>query len=70
VECALQALEAAALRTIQTFEAHHVANTLQIMARTRYSPWDPSLVPKLEGLAEALRCDDGAGAWGRGDEGA
>ena len=24
------------------------------MAKTRYSPWDPDLVPKLEGRAEAL----------------
>jgi hypothetical protein len=54
VERALQALEAASLRRIQTFEAQHVANTLHIMAKTRYSPWDPALVPKLEGQAEAL----------------
>ena len=54
VERALQALEAAALRTIETFGTREVANTLHIMAKTRYRPWDQTLVPKLEGRAEAL----------------
>ena len=43
-ERALQALEAAALRTIDTFEAQPVANILHIIAKTRYSPRDQSLV--------------------------
>ena len=54
VERALQALEAAALRTIDAFEAQPVANILHIIAKTRYSPRDQSLVPQLEGRAEAL----------------
>ena len=54
VERALQALEAAALRTISESDAQALANTLHIMAKTRYSPWDPALIPKLEGRAEAL----------------
>jgi hypothetical protein len=54
VERALQALEAAALRTIETFNAQNVANTLHIMAKTCYRPWDRTLVPELEGRAEAL----------------
>ena len=54
MERALQALEAAALRTINVFRAYKIANTLHIMAKMRYSPWDPSLVPKLERMAEAL----------------
>ena len=47
-------LEAAALRTIDAFEAQQVANILHIIAKTRYSPRDQSLVPQLEGRAEAL----------------
>ena len=31
-----------------------VANTLHIMAKTRYRPWDRTLVPELQGRAEAL----------------
>ena len=54
MERALQTLEAAALRTIETFGTREVANTLHIMAKTRYRPWDQTLVPKLEGRAEAL----------------
>jgi hypothetical protein len=53
VERALQALEEAALRTVNVFGAQ-LSNTLHIMAKTRYSPWGQSLVPKLEGRAEAL----------------
>ena len=47
-------LEAAALRTIDAFEAQQVANILHIIAKTRYSPRDQSLVPQLDGRAEAL----------------
>jgi hypothetical protein len=54
VEQALHALEAAALRTIDAFEAREVASTLHIMAKTHYRPGDPSLVPALEGRAESL----------------
>ena len=54
VERAQQALEAAALRTIDAFGAQAVANTLHIMAKSRYRPWDRTLVPELEGRAEAL----------------
>ena len=54
VERALQALEAAALRTIDAFGAQHVSNTLHIMAKSRYRPWDRTLIPELEGRAEAL----------------
>ncbi len=54
VERTLQALEAAALRMIDAFEAQGVVNVLHIIAQTRYSPCDQSLVPKLEGRAEAL----------------
>jgi hypothetical protein len=54
VERALEALEAAALRTNETFEAQHVSNTLHIMAKPCYRPWDRTLVPELEGRAEAL----------------
>ena len=54
VERALQAIEAAALRTMDAFEAQAVANTLHIMAKTRYRPWDRTLVPELEARAEAL----------------
>jgi hypothetical protein len=39
---------------IDAFEAQAVANTMHIMAKTHYSPWDPSLVPALEVRAEAL----------------
>ena len=56
VERALQAIESAALRKMDAFEAQAVANTLHIMAKTRYRPWDRSLVPELEGRAEALAC--------------
>jgi hypothetical protein len=54
VERALQALEAAALRTIDAFGAQEISNTLHIMAKSRYRPWDQTLVPKLDGRAEAL----------------
>ena len=54
VEKAQHALEAAALRMIDEFEAHQVASTLHIMAKTHYRPWDPSLVPALEVRAEAV----------------
>ena len=54
VERALQALEAAALRTIDAFGAQHVSNTLHIMAESRYRPWDRTLVPEREARAEAL----------------
>ncbi len=54
VERAQQALEAAALRTMNAFGAQAVANTLHIMAKSRYRPWDRTLVPELEGRAEAL----------------
>ena len=54
MEGALQALEAAALRRMDAFEAQEVANILHIMAKTRYRPWDPAVVPKLEGRAEAV----------------
>ena len=54
MERALQALEAAALRTIDAFGAQHVSNTLHIMAKSRYRPWDRTLVPELEGRAEAV----------------
>jgi hypothetical protein len=54
VERALQALEAAALRTIDAFGAQEVSNTLHIMAKSRYRPWDRTLLPELEGRAEAL----------------
>ena len=53
-ERASQALEAAALRRMHTFEAQAVANILHIMAKTRYRPWDPALVQKLEERAEAV----------------
>jgi hypothetical protein len=78
VERTLQALEAMALRMIDAFEAQAVANLLHIIAKTRYSPRDQSLVPQLEGRAGTFQgagsgkhavgvCDDGAGARGRGD---
>ena len=54
MERALQALEAAALRTIDAFEAQGVSIAMHIMAKTRYRPWDQTLVPHLEGRAEAL----------------
>ena len=54
IERALQALEAAGLRTIDEFAAQGVSNTLHIMAKTCYRPWDPTLFPELEGRAEAL----------------
>ena len=54
VERALQALEAAALQTIDAFGAREVANTLHIMAKCRYRAWDRTLVPELEGRAEAV----------------
>ena len=54
VERALQALEAEALRRMDEFEAQNVTSSLHIMAKTRYRPWDPALVPRLEGRAEAL----------------
>ncbi len=54
MERALQALEAAALRTIGAFDEQAVANILHIIAKTRCSPRDQSLVPQLEGRAEAL----------------
>ena len=54
VERALQTLEAEALRRMETFEAQHVCSTLHIMAKTCYRPWDRTLVPELEGRAEAL----------------
>jgi hypothetical protein len=47
---------------IDAFEAQAVANILHIIAKTRNSPWDQSLVPKLEGQAEA---GSGAGAIGQ-----
>ncbi len=47
VERALQALEAAALRTIDAFGTQHVSNTLHIMAKSRYRPWDLTIVPEL-----------------------
>ena len=53
-ERATQALEAAALRRMDNFKAQQVANILHIMAKTRYRPSDPALVPKLDGRAEAL----------------
>ena len=54
MERSLQALEAAALRTMGAFEAQHVANTLHTMAKNRYRPLDLSLVPELERRAEAV----------------
>ena len=54
VERALQAIESAALRTMDAFKGREVANILHIMAQTHHRPWDPALVPKLEGRAEAL----------------
>ena len=54
VERTLQVLEAAALRMIDAFDAKAVTSMLHIIAKTRYSPCDQSLVPKLEGRAVAL----------------
>jgi hypothetical protein len=53
VERALQALEAAALRRMDAFEAQSVCRILHIMAKPGYRPWE-TLVPKLEGRADAL----------------
>ena len=53
VEQALKALEAAALRSMDAFQGRELSNILHIMAKKRYRPWDPALVPKLEGQAEA-----------------
>jgi hypothetical protein len=39
---------------MDAFQAQHVSNTLQDMAKTRYRPWDLALVPKLEERAEAV----------------
>ena len=39
---------------VDAFEARQVGSTLHIMAKTHYSPWHPSLVPVIEGLAEAM----------------
>ena len=50
----MQALEAAALRKIDAFEAQAVATILHIIAKTRYSPRNQSLLSQLEGRAEAL----------------
>jgi hypothetical protein len=54
VERALQALDEVVLRTINVFGAQQLSNILHIMAKTRYSPWDQSLVSKLEERVEAL----------------
>ena len=54
VKRALQAIEEVALRTIDTFGAQHVSNALHIMAKSRYIPWDRTLIPELEGRAEAV----------------
>ena len=54
VERALQSMEAAALRTIDTFGAQEVSNNLHIIVKTRYSPWDRTLIPELEGRTEAV----------------
>ena len=39
---------------VDAFEARQVGSTLHIMTKTHYSPWHPSLVPVIEGLAEAM----------------
>jgi hypothetical protein len=39
---------------IDAFQAQSVANILHMIAKTRYSPYDQTLVPKLEGRTEAL----------------
>jgi len=49
-----QALEAAALQRMDAFQGREIATILHIMAKTRYRPWDPALVPRLEGQLEAL----------------
>ena len=54
VEGALRVLEAAALRTMPEFEAQTVANTLHIMAKTRYRPADPRLLPELDRKVEEV----------------
>jgi hypothetical protein len=63
VERALQALEAAALRMIGVFEAQQVANILHIIAKTRFSPRDQSLVPQLAVRAEGLRARSTRRTW-------
>ena len=42
------------VRTIENFGAQGISNTLHIMAKTCYRPWDRPLIPELEGRAEAL----------------
>ena len=54
VKRALQVIEEVALRTIDTFGAQHVSNALHIMAKSRYIPWDRTLIPELEGREESL----------------
>ena len=54
VERTLQVLEAAILRTIDAFEQRDISSTLHIMAKTRHSPREQSLIPKLEQQAEAV----------------
>jgi hypothetical protein len=39
---------------MDAFEAQNVCNILHIMAKTRYQPWNQTLVPKLEWRATAL----------------
>ena len=39
---------------MKRLKRRHVFNTLHIIAKTYYRPWDRALVPELEGRAEAL----------------
>jgi hypothetical protein len=67
VERALQALEAAALRTIDAFRAQEVSNTLHIMAKSRYRPWDRAIKVKTHASTEcADAVDQGADACKQG----
>ena len=54
VEPALRTLEQAAVRTIEDFGSQAVANTLHAMAKARYLPSDPAVLPALERQAEVV----------------
>ena len=54
VERSLQALEEAALRTINVFGARELANTMHAMAKAHYTPTNPLVLEALEQQTEAV----------------
>ena len=67
VERAMQALEAATLQKIDAFRAQEVSNTLHIMAKSRYRPWDRAIKVKTHASTEcADAVDQGADACKQG----